>query len=260
MMPIVLLLSEDVRCEDNLARMLRDSATLKRRPLESRTHGSTVDYRAVILDVRSASATDRTRLVVSVTSRFEDVPVVVYPSASPIVNHKYWPIQLAATSTRKVGVLLERDSAAGEWSRAFCVAETPLAWGAISAAISGRLPATVSELLEYSVEGACATVTVDELAARRGEHARTLQVQLRKESVPSPNTFIECGRALYSAWALHRDKRTVDELARCMGLSLTQTLRDEVERQLGTRLRELREAGAFEMAVELVIARLFRRE
>ncbi len=225
----VLLISANIPCEERLARRLKDVAALKRVEPDSRTKGTGAEWRAVVVDTRLVNAVDAMRVIGGARSRHQDVPVVVYVRQPwPAALHRHLPMHWAADPALNVSIIVEdeNDDVAGI-VRAIAVAEATIVWNGLLPFLVTTETAHARRVLRAAVEGACANLSVEELAAMFGMRPRTLQVELRDLRLPSPVAFIESGRVLFAAWALLRG-RTLDELQLGLGLASPQTLRDEV--------------------------------
>jgi hypothetical protein len=254
----VLAISDRPEFEFVVAQSLRQAklrVTTERLPLGSGSLHSISRAYAVIIDLEACTAAVGVRVMarlarVAPRSLVVCVGAVLTGNAQSFIPSR-WPSYLTSAAAAVVdwrlvcdGMLLLRAMAAGTTPRIYKnVVEK------IPAAGMGGI------LLQVAVVGACATLSVEDLAAHLGRSERSLQMDLKFRNMPSPRWVLEAGRVIV-ATSLSLQGLNPTQVSRSLGLSGPRAVKEEVVRVLDSCEITLENPDAYEQAVRVIGAAL----
>ena len=212
-----------------------------------------VHFDVLVIEPRDASGRSTDPYIRSIRARFPRLSVLGHVMMKPGMSSHVLDFARAGVHELIVAGI---DDTAGVLRLALqrashrCLAEE------VYAEVCGALPRSAAALVQYCLEHASETPTVDDISRALGVHRRTLVNRMQQAMLPPPSELWAWSRILLAARYLEVPGRSVEWVALTVGYPSANALRNALKRYTGLVPGDLREDRGFARALRAFRAAL----
>ena len=194
----------------------------------------------LVLDVRDRDAASTLPTVRKVRAGYPSVPIVLYCGLGPDTSREV--LEFARAGVNDL-VIRGVDDLRVPLRGAITAAQDHCSAKSILEELGPFVPATVLPIMQYCLENARRSMTVEQVAAAFGVHRKTLVERLTAAGFPAPSAVISWCRILVAARLLEDPGRSIEQVALVLDFPSGTSMRNMVRRYTGLRPYEVRENG-----------------
>jgi AraC-like DNA-binding protein len=194
----------------------------------------------LVLDVRDRDGASTLPTVIRIRTGYPSVPVVLYFALGPDASQDIKNFVRAG-----VNELVFRDftDLRIPLRAAITTAQDHCSAKAILQELEPVVPDAVRPIMQYCLENARRSMTVEQVATAFGVHRKTLVERLTSVGFPAPSAVISWCRILVAARLLEDPGRSIEQVALVLDFPSGTSMRNMVRRYTGLRPYEVRENG-----------------